>query len=63
MLDSETVHKLTCEAKPVDYRMLKSYVARAPSLRYVREVQIPSLRRRHPTIWQRVDSQHFINTK
>jgi hypothetical protein len=62
MLDSATVHKLTCEAKPVDYRMLKSYVARAPSVRYVREVQIPSLRRRHPTIWQRVDSQHFTNT-
>ncbi len=59
MLDSETVHALVCEARPVDYRMLKSYVVKAPSARYVREVQIPSLRQRHPTIWQRVDSQHF----
>jgi len=50
---------LVCEARPVDYRMLKSYVVKAPSACYVREVQIPSLHRRHPTIWQRVDSQHF----
>jgi len=62
MLDSEAVHKLTSEAKPVDYRMLKSYVVKAPSARYVREVQIPSLRRRHPAIWQRIDSQHFTTT-
>jgi hypothetical protein len=34
-------------------------VVKAPSARYVREVQIPSLRLRHPAIWQRVDSQHF----
>jgi len=62
MLDSETVHKLTSDAKPVDYRMLKSYVVKAPSARYVREVQIPSLRRRRPAIWQRIDSQHYITT-
>jgi hypothetical protein len=59
MLDSETIHTLVREAHPVDYRMLKSYVVKAPSARYVREVQIPSLRLRHPAIWQRVDSQHF----
>jgi hypothetical protein len=61
MLDSEVIHNLTREAKPVDYRMLKSYVARAPSAQYVREVLIPSLRQRHPAIWQRVDSQPFNN--
>jgi hypothetical protein len=61
MLDSETIHKLTCEARPVDYRMLKSYVVRAPSASYVREVQIPSLKQRHPAIWQRIDSQHLTD--
>lgn len=61
MLDNETIHKLTCESKPVDYRMLKSYVARAPSVKYVREVLVPSLKLRHSSIWRRIDSQHFIN--
>jgi len=61
MLSSETVHLLTREATPVDYRMLKSYVLRAPSVQYVREVLIPSLRQRHPGIWQRIDSQHSTN--
>jgi hypothetical protein len=61
MLDSETVHALVREARPVDYRMLKSYVVKAPSARYVREVQIPSLKQTHRAIWQRVDSKHFTN--
>ena len=61
MLDNEMIQTLTREAKPVDFKMLKSYVARAPSAEYVRQVMIPSLRQRHPTIWQRVDSQPFNN--
>jgi hypothetical protein len=61
MLDSETVDTLTREARPRDFRMLKSYVARGPSAKYVREVMIPSLRIRHATIWQRIDSQSFHN--
>jgi hypothetical protein len=59
MLDSETIHTLTREAKPVDYRMLRSYVAKAPSVQYVRRVLIPSLRQRHSAIWRHVASQPF----
>jgi len=56
MLASATIDVLTREAKPADFWMLRSYVQHAPSADYVRRVMIPSLRRRHPTIWTRVDS-------
>ena len=44
MLDNETIDTLTREAKPRDFRMLRSYVARAATAQYVRRVMIPSLR-------------------
>jgi hypothetical protein len=57
MLDSDTIHNLTREAKPVDYKTLRSYVRWAPSVEYVRRVMIPSLRLRHPTIWTHIRSK------
>jgi hypothetical protein len=59
MLDNAMIDTLTRAANPVDYRMLRSYVARSPSAEYVSRVMIPSLRRLHPTIWTRIDSKHF----
>jgi len=51
MLDYETIERLTREAAPRDHKMLRSYVARAPDAHYVRNVMIPSLRIRHPRIF------------
>jgi hypothetical protein len=59
MLDDRTIDKLTKEARPVDFRLLRSYVRRAPSVQYARRITIPSLRRLHPTIWTRVESGHL----
>jgi hypothetical protein len=59
MLDSETIDTLTREAKPRDFRMLRSYVARAATVQYVRAVMIPSLRVRHPRIWTHLDSRQL----
>ena len=56
MLDNVTVNTLTKEARPVDYAMLRSYIRHAPSVEYVRRITIPSLRRWHPQIWERVAS-------
>ena len=41
MLDNETIDTLTREAKPRDFRMLRSYVARAATVQYVCAVMIP----------------------
>ena len=57
MLDDTQIDNLTREARPVDYRMLRSYIRRAPSVQYVRRTTIPSLRRLHPQIWTCVQSQ------
>jgi hypothetical protein len=56
MLDDTTINALTKEARPVDYRMLRSYIKHAPSAEYARSVTIPSLRKLHPRIWTHVDS-------
>ena len=57
MLDEPTIDRLTNEARPVDFFMLRSYVRRASSVEYARRVMIPSLRRLHRTIWTRVESE------
>jgi len=57
MLDERTIDKLTREARPVDFWMLRSYVRRAPSVEYARRVMIPSLRERHRMILERIESQ------
>jgi hypothetical protein len=56
MLDNDTIHNLTREAKPLDFKTLRSYVRWAPTVEYVRKTMLPALRRRHPTIWTRIDS-------
>ncbi len=56
MLDNAMIDSLTKEARPVDYRMLRSYIRWAPSVAYVRRVMVPSLRRLDPVIWKRVRS-------
>jgi hypothetical protein len=61
MLDDTVIDSLTKEARPVDYRMLRSYIRRAPSIHYVRRVTVPSLRKLHPRIWSHVDSG-FLKT-
>ncbi len=59
MLDNETIDSLTRAAQPLDFEMLRSYIRRGPSVAYVQQVMIPSLRRRHPTIWTRTDSKRI----
>jgi hypothetical protein len=59
MIDERTIDKLTNEARPVDFWMLRSYVRRAPSVQYARQITIPSLRKLHPTIWTRIESEHL----
>lgn len=56
MLDSQVVDTLTKEARPVDYRMLRSYIRWAPSVAYVRQMMVPSLRKLDPAIWTHVRS-------
>ena len=51
MLSDTQIDALTKDARPVDYRMLRSYIRRAPSVQYVRRTMIPSLKRLHPQIW------------
>ncbi len=58
-MDFDLVHRLTKEARPVDYYMLLSYILKAPNERYVRNVMLPSLRRLHKTIWTQVDSKRM----
>lgn len=57
MLSDAQIDALTKDARPVDYRMLRSYICRAPSVQYVRRTMIPSLRRLHPRIWTHRDSE------
>ena len=57
MLDFRTIEELTREAEPVDFRMLRSYIARAPTVPYARNTTVPSLRIRHPEIWMRIESR------
>jgi hypothetical protein len=57
MLSDTQIDALTKDARPVDYRMLRSYIRRAPSVEYVRRTMLPSLKRLHPQIWQYVASQ------
>jgi hypothetical protein len=45
------------QAKPVAYKTLRSYIRWAPTVEYVRKVMLPSLRRRHASIWSRTTSQ------
>ena len=56
MLDNTVIDSLTKEARPVDYRTLRSYIRWAPSVAYVRRVMLPSLRRLDPAIWTCVRS-------
>jgi len=53
MLDNKTIDKLTAQAKPVAYKTLRSYIRWAPSAEYVSKIMLPSLRRRHASIWSR----------
>ena len=56
MLDNTVIDNLTKEARPVDYRTLRSYIRWAPSVAYVRRVMVPSLRRLDSAIWTCVRS-------
>jgi len=57
MLSETMIDNLTREAKPRDFAMLRSYVKKAHSAEFVRQVMIPSLRIRHPRIWTHLDSR------
>lgn len=57
MLDNAVIDALTKEARPVDYRTLRSYIRWAPSVAYVRQVMVPSLRKLDPAIWTCVRSE------
>jgi len=56
VLDNATIDSLTKEARPVDFRTLRSYIRWAPSVAYVRRVMVPSLRTLDPAIWRHVRS-------
>jgi hypothetical protein len=56
MLDNATIDNLTKDARPVDFRTLRSYIRWAPSVAYVRREMVPSLRRLDPAIWKCVRS-------
>lgn len=56
MLSYEEVERLTREARPLDWKMLRSYVRWGPDAGYVRNTMIPALRVNHGTIWTRIDS-------
>ena len=58
-MEFEQINRLTREAQPVDFPMLRSYIRWAPSEQYVRQVVLPSLRRLHPEIWEHVESKRM----
>jgi hypothetical protein len=62
-MNATEIDQITREACPVDFRMLRSYVRLARDPEYARRIQIPSLRRQHPEIWQTVASKFYGDYK